>query len=43
MPHIKIDMFAGRDDETKKKVADAIVEMFLSVNVMWSLIQQQKH
>ncbi len=27
MPHIKIDMFAGRDDETKKKVADAIVNI----------------
>ncbi len=30
MPHIKIDMFAGRDDETKKKVADAIVETMMN-------------
>ena len=29
MPHITIDMFAGRDDETKKKVADAIVETMM--------------
>ncbi len=29
MPHITIDMFAGRDDETKKKVADAIVETMI--------------
>ena len=29
MPHIEIDMFAGRDDETKKKVADAIVETMM--------------
>lgn len=30
MPHITIDMFAGRDDETKKKVADAIVETMMT-------------
>ena len=29
MPHIEINMFAGRDDETKKKVADAIVETMM--------------
>ena len=29
MPHITIDMFAGRDDETKKRVADAIVETMI--------------
>ena len=27
--HITIDMFSGRDDETKKKVADAIVETMM--------------
>ena len=26
MPHVDISMFAGRDDELKKKVADAVVE-----------------
>lgn len=30
MPHITIDMFAGRDDETKKKAADAIVETMMN-------------
>ena len=30
MPHITIDMFAGRDDATKKRVADAIVETMMS-------------
>ena len=29
MPHVDIKMFAGRDDETKKKVADAIVETMM--------------
>ncbi len=29
MPHVTIDMFAGRDDETKKKVADAVVETMM--------------
>ena len=29
MPHVEINMFAGRDDETKKKVADAIVETMM--------------
>lgn len=29
MPHIEIDMFAGRDDETKKRVAEAIVETMM--------------
>ena len=29
MPHIEINMFTGRDDETKKKVADAIVETMM--------------
>ncbi len=30
MPHITIDMFAGRDDKTKKKVADAIMETMMN-------------
>ena len=29
MPHIEINMFAGRDDETKKRVAEAIVETMI--------------
>ncbi|MBQ0090454.1 MAG: tautomerase family protein [Prevotellaceae bacterium] len=29
MPHININMFVGRDDETKKRVADAIVETMM--------------
>lgn len=29
MPHVEINMFSGRDDETKKKVADAIVETMM--------------
>ena len=29
MPHIDISMFAGRDDETKKKVAEAVVETMM--------------
>ena len=29
MPHVDINMFAGRDDETKKRVADAIVETMI--------------
>ena len=29
MPHIDISMFAGRDDETKKRVADAVVETMI--------------
>lgn len=29
MPHVEINMFAGRDDETKKRVADAIVETMM--------------
>ena len=29
MPHIDINMFAGRDDETKKRVADALVETMM--------------
>lgn len=29
MPHIDINMFAGRDDETKKRVADALVETMI--------------
>ena len=29
MPHIKINMFEGRTDELKKKVADAIVETMM--------------
>lgn len=30
MPHITIDMFAGRNDEAKKKVADAIVKTMMN-------------
>ena len=26
MPHVDISMFSGRDEETKKKVAEAVVE-----------------
>lgn len=29
MPHVDIKMFSGRDDETKKRVADAIVETMM--------------
>jgi len=29
MPHIDINMFAGRDEETKKRVADALVETMI--------------
>ena len=29
MPHVEINMFAGRDDETKKRVADAVVETMM--------------
>ncbi len=29
MPHIDISMFSGRDDETKKRVAEAIVETMM--------------
>lgn len=29
MPHIDISMFAGRDDATKKRVADAVVETMM--------------
>ena len=29
MPHIDISMFAGRDDETKKRVADAVIETMM--------------
>ena len=29
MPHVDISMFAGRDDETKKKVAEAVVEAMM--------------
>ena len=29
MPHVDISMFSGRDDELKKKVADAIVETMI--------------
>lgn len=29
MPHVDISMFSGRDDELKKKVADAIVETMM--------------
>lgn len=29
MPHVDIKMFAGRDDETKKRVADAVVEAMM--------------
>lgn len=29
MPHVDISMFSGRDDETKKKVADAVVETMM--------------
>ena len=29
MPHIDISMFTGRDDETKKRVADAVVETMM--------------
>lgn len=29
MPHIDISMFSGRDDETKKRVADAVVETMI--------------
>lgn len=30
MPHVKINMFPGRSDELKKKVADAVVETMMS-------------
>ncbi len=26
MPHVDIKMFSGRDDETKKKVAEAVLD-----------------
>lgn len=29
MPHVEISMFSGRDDETKKKVADAVIEAMI--------------
>lgn len=29
MPHIDISMMTGRDDETKKRVADAVVETMM--------------
>jgi 4-oxalocrotonate tautomerase len=29
MPHVDISMFAGRDDETKKKVAESVVEAMM--------------
>ena len=29
MPHIDISMFSGRDDETKKRVADAVVDTMI--------------
>ena len=29
MPHVDISMFAGRDDETKKKTAEAVVEAMM--------------
>ena len=29
MPHIDISMLTGRDDETKKRVADAVVETMI--------------
>ncbi len=29
MPHIDINMFAGRDDETKKRVAEAVVDTMM--------------
>ncbi len=29
MPHVDIKMFSGRDDETKKRVADAVVETMM--------------
>ena len=29
MPHVEINMFAGRDDDTKKRVADAVVETMM--------------
>ena len=30
MPHVEIKMFAGRDEELKKKVADAIVDTMIA-------------
>lgn len=30
MPHVDIKMFPGRDDELKKKVADAVLETMVS-------------
>lgn len=29
MPHVDISMFSGRDDETKKRVADAVIETMI--------------
>ncbi len=29
MPHVEINMFKGRDEETKKKVAEAIMETMM--------------
>ena len=29
MPHVDINMYAGRDDETKKRLADAIAETMI--------------
>ena len=29
MPHVDIRMFSGRDDETKKRVAEAVVETMM--------------
>ena len=29
MPHVDINMFAGRDDETKKRVAEAVFDAML--------------
>ena len=29
MPHIDISMFSGRDNETKKRVADAVIETMI--------------
>ena len=29
MPHVDISMFAGRDDETKKKTAEAVMEAMM--------------
>ena len=29
MPHVDIKMFSGRDDDTKKRVAEAVVETMM--------------